>query len=103
MHQGQLVYNNRMSELQQASLTNDLHVHFSRPPGLEEIKAIDGIKIALQLDTNHFLISSERADINETISHLAVNLDWGLQEMYRDKQTLEQIFIKLTSCEAQAA
>jgi len=104
IHQGKLVFSDSMSNIDNSAQNGALVVAFDRPPPLTQLQALAGISDASDLGAGRFRLQAEdEHPMGELIISAAVAQDWGLQELCREQQTLEQIFIKLTSGEECAA
>ncbi len=97
IHQGQTLYNG--SPIPQEESTA-LLVAFERAPELETLAKIPGIDHCQTQEDGYFQLALT-AEISPTflIQELA-NCDWGLCEVRPQRQTLEQLFVELTSGEA---
>jgi len=104
IHQGKLVFSDSMSNINNSAQNGALLVSFDRPPPLTQLQALAGISDAIDLGEGRFRLQPEdEHPMGELIISAAVAQDWGLQELCREQQTLEQIFIELTSGEECAA
>jgi ABC-2 type transport system ATP-binding protein len=102
IQQGKLVFSDTMENINSSAQDNQLLVAFERPPAAHQLQAIDGISAVSALGAGRFRLQIENSQpLGERISQVALTQHWGLQELYREKQTLEQIFIELTSGEEQ--
>lgn len=100
INQGQLVFSDSMTSLNQQMQSNRLLVGFSRPPEEKQLLTIAGIHDLDNLENGRFRLYIENGQsMAELIVSAAVAQDWGLQELTPEKQTLEQIFVELTSGE----
>lgn len=95
---GRLVYSADMSTLNHRLQSNFLRVAFTRPPNVQALEQVEGIQQASDLHNGCFRLHVEDdTAVNERIVRTAVNMDWGLIELTTEKQTLEQVFVELTS------
>ena len=98
INQGQLVFNGDMESLNQRMECQSVIVGFKNPPSAEQLMQLDGIEQVHQLEDKHFRLQiNSDIDVAEQIVNNSVNNDWGLQEISPEKQTLENIFVELTS------
>ncbi|MDH5471363.1 MAG: ABC transporter ATP-binding protein [Gammaproteobacteria bacterium] len=98
INQGQLVFSESMESLNQHMQCNQILVAFSRPPEEQQLLAIAGIKQLDNLQNGRFRLHIENGQsMAELIVSASVAQDWGLLELTPEKQTLEQIFVDLTS------
>ena len=100
IHRGQLVYSESVDSLNQQLSCNQLMVAFDRPPAEKELLAIAGVEKLDRLGGGRFLLYLQDAQpMGELIASAAVANDWGIEELIPQRQTLEQIFVQLTSGE----
>ncbi|MDH5736378.1 MAG: ABC transporter ATP-binding protein, partial [Gammaproteobacteria bacterium] len=98
INQGQLVFSESMESLNQHMQCNQILVAFARPPEEQQLLAIAGIKQLDNLQNGRFRLHIENGQsMAELIVSASVAQDWGLLELTPEKQTLEQIFVDLTS------
>ena len=75
-------------------------VAFKKPPSLETILKIDGFEIVDQIDDQRFHISCDYdSEALDKLVQQSSSSCWGLFEMVPEKDSLEEIFVKLTSGE----
>jgi ABC-2 type transport system ATP-binding protein len=100
---GRLVYSADMATLNDRLQSNHLLVGFARPPTGEELAAIDGVEQANPLQADRFRLHIDNSkSVAENITRQAVEHNWGLMELTPEKQTLEQVFVELTSTDSEA-
>jgi len=100
IQQGCSVFNKSMAELQQE---NQIVLHLQENVSTEALLNIPGIQSAEQTDTGRYLINGDSLhDSLASISKYCVTHNWGLLEMSPADDNLEQIFIQLTSRDANA-
>lgn len=98
INQGQLVFSDSLESLNQHMQCNQLVVAFARPPEENQLLAIAGIHQLDNLGNGRFRLHMENAQsIAEQIVGTSMQHDWGLIELTPEKQSLEQIFVELTS------
>lgn len=103
IHQGRLVFSDSMSNINNRT-QNNLIVRFDRPPSSNQLQALAGINLATDLGEGRFQLQAEGEQaMAEIIISAAIAQNWGLEELYREQQTLEHIFIELTSGEESSA
>lgn len=104
IHHGKCVFNDSMSMINNEQQNNRLVVAFDRPPPIDQLQALAGVGEAYDLGGGRFRLQAEdKHPMGELIISASVAQDWGLQELCREQQTLEQIFIELTSGEELSA
>jgi ABC-2 type transport system ATP-binding protein len=100
---GRLVYSEDMSTLNDALQSDCLLVAFARPPQMEQLSAIAGVRQLDLLSEGRFRIHTDGSmPMAEIIAQQAVNNDWGLRELTPEKRSLEQVFVELTSTDINA-
>ena len=79
-----------------------LVVGLARPPANGELAAINGVAGVEVLDEQRRRLSLvQDADPRDALVSLAVQRGWGLHELRLETKTLEEIFVELTSGDAQ--
>ncbi len=97
IHQGQSVINKKMSELKK---TEQANLRLQSPPHLESLNTLPGVQQIKEISPNYYqLTGKELSSSLAEISQHCVNNHWGLLELSPKENTLEQIFIELTSGE----
>lgn len=95
---GRLVYSDNMSALNSRLQSDYLMVGFSRPPRPQQLADLAGIRQVHVIDEYRFRLHiDDSMPVAENITLQAVDNDWGLQELTPERQTLEQVFVELTS------
>ena len=98
INHGKLVFSDSMQSLNQHMQCNQLVVAFTQPPEEAQLLSIPGVKQLDNLQNGRFRLHTEDAQpIAELIVTTSVAQGWGLIELAPEKQTLEQIFVELTS------
>ncbi len=100
IHQGQLIFNAQVSQLQ-TNIDNvqDYVLGFRSPPKLKELLELNGV-IHAELEASgkfrcHF--ENNQPEVLSYIMQTSLNRDWELIEMTPKQQSLEQIFVDLVS------
>lgn len=97
IHQGRTVFNQNMHELQK---NNQVTLHLQQEPPIDELLQLKGINHVEALGKGKFLLQGEDLHlILADISKHCVNKNWGLLEINLTENTLEQVFLNLTSKE----
>ncbi|MCW8929737.1 MAG: ABC transporter ATP-binding protein [Gammaproteobacteria bacterium] len=114
INQGKLVFNSSIKQLNQHMQTHTLRMSCSKPVDIHQIKSLEGISEVHQDGNSLILHCSSIADEHETseqsnsdviikISQQLISManqhQWGLYEIFPEKQTLEDIFMSLTCVE----
>jgi len=97
IHQGKSVFNKTIQELKQ---THKIRLQLQQTVNLDSIKQLPGVDSVEQTNNNTFLLSGEILHTTlANISQHCVENSWGLIELSPIENTLEQIFLNLTSGE----
>lgn len=112
INQGKLVLNASIEQLTQHMQTQKLHISCTQPVDIQKVTALAGISEVKQ-DGNHIILTCtlpppankeqehERENaiikIARQVIELANQQQWGLYEIYSEKQSLEAVFMSLTA------
>lgn len=97
IHQGRSVANQNISELQQ---NNQVLLHLQQAPSTDDLLSIQGINKVDELAQGEYLLHGENLkNILADISRHCVNNGWGLLHISLKENSLEQLFLNLTSKE----
>ena len=95
---GKLVYSEDMTTLNDKLQSDYLVVAFSRPPNPQHLDSISGIRRVDEIGSGRYRVHiDDTMPVAETLAQTAVTNDWGLVELTPEKQSLEQVFVELTS------
>ncbi|MCP3848671.1 MAG: ATP-binding cassette domain-containing protein [Gammaproteobacteria bacterium] len=111
INQGKLVFDASIKQLNQHMQTHTLRMSCSQPVDIKKLKALENLS-SVEHQGNHFIlqcasnISSDSENSNKDNSAaiietsqqliaLANKNQWGLYEIYPEKQTLEDVFMTL--------
>ena len=98
INNGQLVLDQHLGKLENESSEKFIRLGFRQPPAAETLMAINGVKSVEPVSAQRFLISLDPAsDALDAIMQRSVNSCWGLFEIMPDTDSLEEIFMRLTS------
>lgn len=98
IHNGQLVLDQHLGKLADESKEKFIRLGFRQPPAAETLAAITGVNNVEPVSAQRFLISLDPASAAlDTIMQRSVNSCWGLFEIVPDTDSLEEIFMRLTS------
>ena len=97
MHRGKIVFADSIEGLRRSRQTESLVVGFMRPPTLDVLKAIPGVKDAQTMEQNAFRVICQ-PDTNpaEAITRAASENNWGLTQLSPERTSLEDVFAELT-------
>ena len=103
MHRGKIVFADSIEGLRRSRQTESLVVGFMRPPTLDVLKAIPGVKDAQTMEQNVFRVICQ-PDTNpaEAITRAASENNWGLTQLSPERTSLEDVFAELTRQEVAA-
>ena len=101
LHRGRIVLNDRIEALRQFRGTPALLVGLRRPPGLEELAALPGVR-AVQPSTDGMLRvePAPETDPTEALVEASVARGWGLTHLAPEHASLEDVFVQLTRQDA---
>ncbi len=103
MHHGKIVFADSIDGLRRSRQTESLVLGFMRPPALDALKAIPGVKDAQAMENNLFrVLCQQNANPAEAITRTASENDWGLTQLSPERTSLEDVFTQLTRQEAAA-
>ena len=103
MHRGKIVFADSIDGLRRSRQTERLVVNFMRPPTLEALQAIPGVKNAQAMEGNLIrVLCQQDANPAEAITRTAAENDWGLTQLSPEHTSLEDVFAELTRQEVAA-
>ncbi len=101
IHQGRLVLNENRQQLAQRMGQCVLRLGLRRPPPLEVLEAIAGVRQVEALPEGRWRLTfGEGAGRTEELAVRAAEDDWGLFELVSEQRSLEEIFVGLTCGES---
>ncbi|MBN46092.1 MULTISPECIES: ABC transporter ATP-binding protein [unclassified Methylophaga] len=93
---GQVVFADSLSTLHQQRHHSSLRVILSNPPSLNELYTLDKVSSVEALSSNQFrIIFHPEQDPTESLLANAVSQQWQMQELVREQDSLEDIFMQL--------
>jgi len=103
IHQGQLVFADSITGLEQRLNATSLIAAFHAAPDLDSLQKLPGVSAVESLTDGRIRIHYRDTDPSEALIEQAVASRWRLYEVAPERRTLEQIFIELTCSESAAA
>ena len=103
IHQGQLVFADSITGLEQRLNATSLIAAFHAAPDLDSLQKLPGVSAVESLTDGRIRIHYRDTDPSEALIEQAVASRWRLYELAPERRTLEQIFIELTCSESAAA
>lgn len=98
INEGRLVMDRQLDNLGADNTTRKLRVAFKNPPSLETLMGITGVSHAEALPGNRFHLQCDGSDdVIDTLMQRALGSCWGLQELVPADDSLEEVFMQLTS------
>jgi ABC-2 type transport system ATP-binding protein len=98
INRGRLVFSAAMTELQVQAQANIITLGLRKPPTLDSLSGIGGVKTARQLTDGRIQVEClPGQDLREILAERAVRNGWGLYEIHAARKTLEEIFVELTT------
>ena len=96
INRGRVVYNESLDALRGAQAS--VVAAFRRAPEQAALAGIAGVASATHLGDGRWQLEAQPgADVREALAEAAVRSNWGLIELRAQAQTLEEIFVSLTS------
>lgn len=103
IHQGRLVLSDSIDGLTQRMMSSSILVRFTRPYDEQALLAIDNVHSVEALGEHHCRLHHDPDTSPATaIATLAVSQDWGLLELTPERRSLEEIFVDITTTEAES-
>ncbi|MDM4770557.1 ABC transporter ATP-binding protein [Solimonas sp. SE-A11] len=103
INRGRAVYNEPVASAKSAGF-GAIAAVFRQLPDARTLETLAGVRRVLALGEGRYRIEVEgNADPREAIAKTAVEGGWGLLELRAEAQTLEEIFVELTSRDAALA
>ncbi|MBT9612855.1 MAG: ATP-binding cassette domain-containing protein [Burkholderiales bacterium] len=97
MHRGKIVFADSIDGLRRTRQMESLVVGFMRPPTLEALTAIPGVKDAQAMVNNLIrVVCHPDANPAEAITRTAAENNWGLTQLSPERTSLEDVFAQLT-------
>ncbi|MCW8934777.1 MAG: ABC transporter ATP-binding protein [Gammaproteobacteria bacterium] len=95
IHHGKSVINKKLSELKQS---NQVNLRLQNTTDIEQLKLLPGVTSVSEVSAKRYILSGENLDSSlADISKYCVEKNWGLLEISPVENTLEQVFLNLTS------
>jgi ABC-2 type transport system ATP-binding protein len=101
MHKGAIVFSDSIDVLRRFRGGQALRVGLRRPPPVNEIKQLAGVASAELLDGFVRVLALEAQEPTEAIVRASVERNWGLHYLAPEAASLEDVFVQLTTAEAQ--
>ncbi len=103
MHHGKIVFADSIDGLRRSRQTESLLIGFTRPPALDALQTIPGVKAVQALEGNLIRVLCQTdTDPAEAITRMAADNDWGLSQLTPERTSLEDVFAELTRQEIAA-
>jgi len=98
INQGELVFSGNMETLNKRMECQSLIIGFKQPPEISQLLEVAGIEQLEQISISRFKASVDNSiDVAQNIISASIDNNWGLQELTPERQTLESIFVELTT------
>jgi len=95
IHHGKSVLNKKLSDLNQS---NQVTLRLQDAPDIEQLKTLPGVTSVSEASAKRYLLSGEKLESSlAEISKHCVDKNWGLLEITPVENSLEQIFLNLTT------
>jgi ABC-2 type transport system ATP-binding protein len=96
IHQGRIALNAALAELATAGAWR---IALRRPPALTALAGLPAVTRVEELGNGRYRLDADANDI-DAVARAIANNDWGLTELVRETQTVEDLFVRLTCGEA---
>lgn len=101
---GQVVFADSLDALHQQRQQSRLKIRLSQPPPLSELQSLPGVLSVAPLSTGQFrLVYQPEQDPTDLLLSRAVTEQWRLQELIREQDSLEEIFMQLINTDSHQA
>lgn len=97
IHNGQCVFNQSMQELQQS---HQITLHLEKNPTTEQLLELDELTQVDKISNGKYLLHGKDLQLKRArISQYCVGKNWGLVEISMKENSLEQVFLNLTTAD----
>ena len=97
LHRGRIVFNDRIETLRQFRGTPALLLGFRRPPAIEQISTLTGVRSVQPLPDGMLRVERNPGDDpTDALVEAAVAHGWGLTHLAPERASLEDVFVQLT-------
>ncbi|WP_296592852.1 ABC transporter ATP-binding protein [Methylophaga sp.] len=101
---GQVMFADSLKALHQQRLNSSLKITLAAPPELNELQTLMNVSMVEAVSANQFrIIYHPEQDPTENLIASAVSKHWQLQELVREQDSLEDIFMHLIKDDAPLA
>lgn len=99
INEGSLVMDRQLDNLGENKQGGGLCVTFKNPPSVETLRGISGVSDVQVLSDNRFRLQFTAGDNNgiDALLQRALSSCWGVQELVPETDSLEEVFMQLTS------
>ncbi|ODN67334.1 ABC transporter ATP-binding protein [Methylophaga muralis] len=100
---GQVIFADSLAALHQQRLSSRLRISFANPPPIAEIQSLEHVASVEVLSSQQFrILYHPENDPTESLLIQAVSKQWQLQELVREQDSLEDIFMQLINFDTAA-
>ncbi|THK42516.1 ABC transporter ATP-binding protein [Methylophaga sp. SB9B] len=100
---GQVIFADSLAALHQQRLSSRLRISFANPPSIAEIQSLEHVASVEVLSSQQFrILYHPENDPTESLLTQAVSKQWQLQELVREQDSLEDIFMQLINFDTAA-
>ena len=97
MHRGRIVFSDSIDGLKRSRQGDSLLIGLARPPALDTLRTVIGVKAVEALPENLFRVRfAPEASPAEALARTAAQNDWGLTQLCPEHTSLEDVFAELT-------
>lgn len=102
IHEGRLVYADDVNAMEQRAATGAVLLGLENMPSIAQLNELAGVEHVDNLGRGRYRLHGAGLNI-EHIARRALAAGWGLTEISPQRQSLEQIFVQLTTADEPAA
>ena len=98
INEGKLVLDRGLDQLQENRPYTTVQVAFRQPPPAETLQSIPGINSVVPIDPHRFRVDLDAGNTGmDSLLQHTLSSGWGITEMIPGTDSLEQVFVQLTS------
>ena len=102
IHEGKLVMDQYLKELQQQDNDQQVRLAFRQPPDIGSIESVEGVHEVRPVDNREFIVTLALDSCAiDNLLQKSINDGWGLIRLVPESGTLEDMFIQLTQKDIQ--
>ena len=104
IERGRIVFEGSLDDFAGVVASQSLIAVFNNPPSTDALSALPGVDEAEAVTRRKYRLRfSDATGLSHAVIHASVNNDWGLEELYFERSSLEAVFARLAAPKAEAA